>query len=371
MRIGLMLRHIDEGGGPGEYTRNLLPKLLALDQRNEYYLLYANDRHVRDYEPFPNSQSIVLPSTSRALWDQIMVPRQAQRLGLDVVFNLKHTVPIMCSCARAFVLHGADWFVYPQNYYLFDRLYHSLSMSFYLRKATRIVCVSDDTKTEAITRLGLSPDKLVVIHPGVSPDFERIEDPAKLANVRRKYRLPERFCLFVSRIYPMKNLGGIISAYAKLRGCIPQKLVIAGKPSFKAERDLKLIAHYSLERDVILTGWIDRADFPALYSLADVFLLPSFYEGFGIPLIEAMACGCPVVTSTKGSCPEVVGDAGLLVDPYEPDSIAQAILRILEDPALAVELRARGPERAKRFTWEACAQKTLAMLESLAPGRHG
>jgi glycosyltransferase involved in cell wall biosynthesis len=161
-------------------------------------------------------------------------------------------------------------------------------------------------------------------------------------------------------------VGGILRALALLRDRIPHPLVMAGRPSLKAERDMRLVEQLGLGDRVRFTGWVADEDLPVLYSLADAFVFPSLYEGFGVPLLEAMACGCPVVTSTGGSCAEVVGEAGLCVDPADPAAIAGAVLRVVTEPGLARELGRRGVERARRFTWERTARATLSILAEAA-----
>jgi glycosyltransferase involved in cell wall biosynthesis len=207
--------------------------------------------------------------------------------------------------------------------------------------------------------------KTVAIHHGVDDEFYPMLDKYTLTTVRDKYRLPDPFLLYVGKIYPMKNVSGVITAFSHLRDQIPHKLVIVGPPGPRAERELAPIRRYGLENDVLLLGRVPDRDLPAIYSLADVFVFPSLYEGFGIPLLEAMACGCPVVTSLAGACPEVVDDAALLVDPTDVRAIAAATHDILTNVGLAQTLRAKGLERAKGFTWEKCARETLAVFEQV------
>ncbi|MDB6106371.1 MAG: glycosyl transferase group 1 [Gammaproteobacteria bacterium] len=370
MKIGIMLRSLSDVGGPGEYSRSLLNALLRLDRVNEYYLFVHAAALAERYREFPNAHPVVLTARSKLLFDQIAVPRAVRRYGCDVVINLKHSVPLFTGAPAIFVMHGADWLAFPQNYYLFDRLYHKVSLPFFCRKAARIISVSQDATRIAVDRLNLPPSKVATVYHGFRTDFQRIEAPERLARVRARYKLPERFILYVGRIYPMKNVRGLVEAFAKLRDRIPHSLVICGIKHYKTEPDFAAIEQHSLHDRVIPTGFVEEEDLPALYSMADAFVLPSLYEGFGIPLLEAMACGCPIVTSTQGSCPEVVDGAGVLVNPRDPADIAEGIYKVLADRELAAGLVRKGYQRVAQFSWEKCARETLDVIASVARTGH-
>jgi glycosyltransferase involved in cell wall biosynthesis len=366
MKIGVMLRSLTDVGGPGEYTRSLLLALLRLDRVNEYYLFLPDPALAGRYREFPNAHPVVLPTPSKLIFDQVSVPRAVRRYECDVVINLKHSVPLFTRAPAIFVMHGADWLAFPQNYYLFDRLYHKVSLPLFIRKASKIISVSHDATRIAVERLNLPPSQIATVYHGFRTDFRRVEDPERQAKARARYGLPERFILYVGRIYPMKNVRGLVEAFAKLRDRVPHSLVISGIKHYKTEPDFAAIDKYSLHDRVIPTGFVEEEDLPVLYSMAEAFVLPSLYEGFGIPLLEAMACGCPIVTSTQGSCPEVVDGAGVLVDPYNTTDIAEGIYKVLTDRQLAADLVAKGNQRVAQFSWEKCARETLDVIASVA-----
>lgn len=368
MNIGVMLRSLGDVGGPGEYSRSVLDALLRLDRDNQYFLFVHDAVLAERYRTYPNAHIIVLATRRRFIFDQFLVPLAARKHHCDVIINLKHSVPLLTGARTVLVMHGADWIAFPQNYYFFDRLYHALALPFFCWKADRIISVSRNATAMAIERLGLAPEKFATIYHGFRRDFIRINDKARLDSVRARYKLPERFILYVGRIYPMKNVGGLIDAFAMLRDRIPHNLVIAGVKHYKTERDLAAIERHGLADRVHVIGFVDEPDLPSLYSLADAFVLPSLYEGFGIPLLEAMACGCPIVTSTAGSCPEVIDGAGVLVDPRDASEIAEGIYRVLSDKALRADVIAKGHQRVAQFSWEKCAQETLDVLRSVVPG---
>ncbi len=361
-----MLRHLPtETGGIGRYTKKLLQHLPTIDKNNEYFILHRDESAIGVYQQFPNVKELAKPAPSKLFWDQIVIPHWAEQLSLDLIFNPKMSTPLRTLCKTVIMMHGADWFEVPQSYSLPNRIYHEFAARMYSSKADAIIVASHDAADKFEQHISAAKGKTVAVHHGVDGEFYRIVDDHRLNAVRERYQLPERFILYLGKIYPMKNVSGIIAAYAQLRGKIPHKLVIAGGAGHRAERELASIARYNLEDDVVLVGRLPDEELPPIYSLADMFVFPSLYEGFGIPLLEAMACGCPVVTSTAGSCPEVVGDAALLVNPRQVEAIAAAVHDLLNNPTLARTLVARGLERAKAFTWEKCARDTLAVFEQV------
>jgi glycosyltransferase involved in cell wall biosynthesis len=361
MRIGLMLRHINELGGTPEYTRRLVSTLLSLDHDNDYLLLFGSETACARYR-FPNAKSMILKAPSKLLWDQVAVPKVLKREHVDVVFNLKHSIPLFGPTKKVFIVHGADWIAYPKGFYFADQIYHKIFLPRYLHVADRVITISQVSAKKLTEYMPSIKDKLSVVYHGLPAGFCRVEDTARLEAFRSRYGLPERFVTYVGQIYPPKNVGGILRAMAQLKGHIPHKLVMAGKPSIKAEQDLALIAQLGLESEVMQVGWVAHDDLPMLYSLADALVFPSLFDGFGIPLIEAMACGCPIVTSTTGACPEVVGNAGLCVDPTDTMAIAEGVRAVVSDHDLASKLACHGLERAKLFSWERTARETLAVL---------
>ncbi len=365
-----MLRHLGQHeGGVKVYTQNIVQHLLAVDGRNRYVLLYSDERLLGSYAGHPNVEERCLRVALKLVWDQAAVPLLARREKLDVIFNPKFSVPLFTPVPSVLVLQGSDWFVMPWGSGWLDRLNHRLLVPGFCKSAEAIIVVSNNIKQDLVKYLGVDPAKIRVVHYGLSPIFQPVRDPERLAETRRAYRLPERFLLYVGQIYPAKNFGGILKAFASLKGRVPHKLVVAGEPRSDYAEELALIDRLGLSEDVLFTGWIPQEELPTLYSLADVFLLPSLYEGFGIPLIEAMGCGCPIVTANVGSPPEVTDGAALLVDPRDVDAIAAAVQAVVGDRALRGRLVERGMARARAFTWEKCARETLEVLESLADAR--
>jgi glycosyltransferase involved in cell wall biosynthesis len=366
MKIGIMLRHFrHQPGGIGTYTNNLLDHLLQIDTDNQYTLIYNEEGSLGSYSDYPNVHEVVVKSISKGAWDQVAVPAVAEREQLDVIFNPKLSIPLLAKCNKVFVMHGGDWFRFPGNYGLMDQLYHRIAASIYCKNADAIISVSHSATKDIIDALGISPDKITTVYHGVSPNFCPEIADEKLEALREKYKLPDQIILYVGQIYPMKNVEGIIRAFINIRKRLPHKLVLVGQPTSKGQHELALIDRFQLRDDVILTGWVPDEDLPVFYHLASLFVFPSFYEGFGIPLLEAMACGCPIVTSNSGATSEVVEDAAVLVDPWDVNSISDGMYRVLTDDVLKGVLIQKGLQRVKAFSWGKCARETLGVLENL------
>ncbi len=369
MRVALMMRHAAEGGGTGTYTRELVRHLLVQGGEHRFDVLLDDPGQAGEWWAHPNARPVVLSASSRLAWDQWAVPRYCNAQDVDVIFNPKHAMPLLARAPCLFVLHGADWFVVPENYGLRLRAYQAVALPLYLRKAAHVVSVSEESRQRLMARYPSTALRSCTIHHGVSARFAPVTDPVRLAQVRDRYRLPQRFILYLGLIYRQKNVAGLLEAFRRLAPNVPHDLVLAGRPAFHGERELALLDDPALAGRVSRPGWIAEEDVPVLLSLADLFAFPSHYEGFGIPLLEAMACGTPVVTSTSGACPEVVGDAALTVDPADPDAIAAAMDAVLSDPQRAARLSRLGLERAKLFDWPTAAARTLQVLEALGRGR--
>ena len=382
MKIGVMLRAIDEKQGIGIYTKNLMDHLLALDKKNEYVLFYHNPKYLGHYvryehvreklvetplsSPILQARSAPDLSLYKPIWDQVKIPIEAKREGVDLIFNTKFSVPLFTRRKTVMVLHGSEWFVHPEWFKFYDCVQIRTMMRLYCKKASFLISNSNLTKRDFVNILRVPEDKIKTIYFGINPKFRRIDDEIFLKKTKEKYHLPEKFILYVGRIYPGKNFGNLILAFSKIHTSLSQKIVVVGHPRFGYQREFASIEKLGLQERILFTGWIPMEDLVALYNLADLFVFPSLYEAFGIPLLEAMACGCPVIASQTGALPEIAGGAAFLFDPYSPDEIAEAIKKVLTEAKLRKELIERGLNRAKEFSWEKCARETLAVFESLA-----
>jgi len=374
MRIGIMLRALDEKGGVGVYTRNILDELLALDTEHEWVLLYRTPEHMGRGEGSPRVREVLVPGRYKPVWDQVTMPRAARREGLDVLFHPKFTVPLFSPCPTVMTVHGADWFI-PEHARFYGRIdvaYIRAVMPQYFRRAAAVCSVSEIT-TENFNRiLGLEPGKVVTTYLAPARHFDRVEDPEELSRVRARYGLPDRFILSLSKVGggERKNARGVFEGYRRLHGEVPQHLVVGGK-GCEAFRGIYDIPESGWGADVHFPGWIDQADLPAVYSLADLYLYPSNLEAFPIPISEAMKCGVPIVTSRANGLEEIAGEAALLVDQENPEAIADAARRLLLDPDMHRRMSEAALERSKRYSWDRCARRTLAVLEWAARNGEG
>lgn len=368
MRIGIMLRSFDEKGGVGVYTRNIVKELLELDSKNEYVLFYVNPANIGLFAHHKNVTELWVRGLNKALWDQIAIPRACRNEKIDVLFHPKFTVPLFAPCKAVMVVHGADWLIpkQAQFYTWWDVKYMRMMLPLYFKKSAAVISVSQET-TENFNRILKLPDgKIQTIYFAPARNFKRITDSAALDAVKTKYNLPDKFILTLTKRKGggRKNLGQVFKAYARYHEQTdnPHKLVIGGKDChlFREEYGVPTDAY---GRDILFPDWIEQNDMPAVFSLASLYLYPSNLEAFPIPLTEAMACGTPILTSNVNGLKEIAGDAAILMNPNDTESIAEGIAKILSDSNLRETLSQKGLERSKLFTWDLCARKTLEVLE--------
>jgi glycosyltransferase involved in cell wall biosynthesis len=369
MRIGIMLRSLDEHGGIGVYTRYLTEELLDLDRENQYVLLYRNPAHIGRFARYGNVVERIVKAPNKGLWDQVAIPYACWKEKLDVIFHPKFTVPLLAPCKAVMVVHGADWFIpeYARFYSRLDVAYIKAMLPLYCRRAAVVLSVSQLTTDHFNRILKLPPGKMRTVYFGPGKQFSRVNDPATLENAKLKYDLPDRFILTLSKYGGggRKNIAGVFKSYEMVHGKIPHKLVVGGKDCFRFRRDYG-IPDDRYGGDILFPGWIDQSDLPAIYSLADLYLYPSNLEAFPIPITEAMACGTPIITSRANGLEEIAGSAAVLIDPDNPEEIAEAVQRVLTTPELQADLSAAGLERSRRFSWKRCAQETLEIVRGLA-----
>jgi glycosyltransferase involved in cell wall biosynthesis len=371
MHIGIMLRSIDEKGGVGVYTRNIVKELLQLDLKNKYTLFYANPANLGLFSDHPNVTEHWVKGSNKAYWDQVAIPKACRDEKVDVLFHPKFTVPLFAPCKTVMVVHGADWLIpeQAQFYTRWDVKYMQIMLPLYFRKCAAVISVSQETTDNFNRILKLPRDKVQTIYFAPARHFKRVTDRQELNKVKDRYQLPDRFILTLTKRKGdgRKNLGQVFKAYAHYHAQAedPCKLVIGGKDCHLF-RDEYAIPDDGYGKDILFPDWIDQADLPAVYSLASLYLYPSNLEAFPIPLTEAMACGTPILTSNVNGLKEIAGDAALLMDPNDTESIADGIARILSDPDVRNNLSCKGLERSAFFTWDRCAQETLALLERVA-----
>lgn len=367
MKIGIMLRHYEQQeGGVKVYTKKLLPLLFSLGSRHQYVLMYQNPKLLGTYAHYPNVEEVAVGMPGTVPWDQIAVPWMARKRQIDLIFNPKFTIPFFSKAKKMFVLHGSEWFVIPEHFKKHDQWYFNAFVPWYCRRADAFIAVSNAVKNDAVRHTGVNPDKVYPIHNGFDPVlFQPVRDRDRLLAVREKYNLPERFILWCGQIESRKNVARLLRAFALIKDEVPHHLVLAGQQRWSTRAELQTMNELNLGDRILFPGWIQHGDLPAVYSLAQLFAFPSLYEGFGIPLIEAMACGCPIVTADTCAPPEVLAGAGCLVDPLSVEGIAAGMRKVLLDAPLREAMIEKGLERAKAFGWDKCARQVLAVFDAL------
>ncbi len=358
--------------GLGRYTLELTRALVAQSE-HDYIAFYHQRGQARldppiDSLPRRTIQLSVKPwrlTTMLAHW--FGVPQDALFPGVDLFHATEHLLPRLRHIRSVFTLHDLIFRFDPGSHLPLNRIYLNTMMPRFLRAADAVIAVSECSKRDAVRFYATPAEKIHVIPEGVEARFRPIADP-QLEPVRHKHHLPDRFVLCVGTIEPRKNLPILFEAMAsrRERGLEPWPLVIAGKAGWLYEPILRRIAELNLQNWIHLTGFFPDDDLPALYNAATLLAMPSRYEGFGLPVLEAMACGTPVVCSNISSLPEVAGDAALLVPPENVQGWAEAITRLCNDNALHARMRERGLAQAAHFTWENAARQTADVYHLIA-----
>jgi len=348
------------------YALRLAQELVRSSEGEEFTLFFSGAVHPSFHELEGRFRAVVFPTREEIVTKQLLMAAYCSSCRLDLIHFPALPPPAVCFRPFVLTLHDATPWLYSDTMDLKGRLYFRHLGGLAARRSRAVITDSDDAKRNITQAVPIQDSKVFVIHPGVNREFERLNDRSFLETVRLRYRLPRRFILAVGTLEPRKNFPFLVHAYRRF---ITERqsdlgLVIAGRPGWKQE---SLDSTLGNERgQIVLTGFVPQEDLIALYSLAEAFVLPSVYEGFGFPPLEAMACGCPVIVSNRGSLPEVVGDAALLIDPEDPDTLVSAIARLEESPSLRCEFARKGLERAKEFSWDNAARRTLDLYRKVA-----
>jgi glycosyltransferase involved in cell wall biosynthesis len=348
--------------GTENYSLNLISHLLAL-QSEHCYRLYFNRPPTCEFQ-IPNSEFRIMPFPR--LWTHLRFSWEMVRYPPDLLFVPAHVLPIVHPRRSVVTIHDLGYLYHPEAHRPLDRIYLDLSTRYNARAATRLIADSSATQHDLIERYGVGPDKITVVYPGYDKTiFQPVRDEETIEVVKARYGITDDYILFVGTLQPRKNLTSLIKAFSDLQ--LPTsnlQLVIAGKKGWLYKEIFRQVEELGLEAKAVFTGYVPEGNLPALLSGARLFVFPSLYEGFGLPVLEAMACGTPVVCSKVSSLPEVAGDAAVLVDPLDVKGLAAAMERVLGDEELRSDLINRGFAQVRKFSWEKCARETLHVLES-------
>ncbi|MGE0103917.1 MAG: glycosyltransferase family 4 protein [Blastocatellales bacterium] len=372
MRIGIDAHAIGaQQGGNETYIRNLIIALAAIDDRNQYTIYLANSEAARYWSRFfserhPNFSVRLLPPPTPLIKVPMALAVELRLRPVDVL-HVQYTAPPFCPVPVVATIHDLAFEHLPETFTRRGSFQLKLTVRRTARKAARIATVSEFSRQDIIKTYGLDPDKVVVTWNGVGegfgPEYESDDEPAL---IRERFGIGGDYILAVGSLQPRKNIVRLIRAYAALRNRredFRHQLVIVGRRLWLADEIFAEAMRQKWSDDVIMTGYVSDDDLPKLYRSASLFVYPSIFEGFGLPPLEAMACGTPVIAGDTSSLPEVTGGAAMLVDPKDEGAIADAILRLAGDPALCREMRLKGIEQAKRFSWRETAEKTLRLYQ--------
>jgi glycosyltransferase involved in cell wall biosynthesis len=376
--------------GSGQYTSNLLQALAKANPTNKYLLISPGPApSVSEFQlPISNLQSPIsnfqLPTSNlrknltKLCFEQVAFPLACRRLELDLAHVPYFASPLFSAVPTVVTVHDLIPLILPAyRGSPLVRLYTRL-VAAAARKAEAIITVSQASRQDIVRCLHIPPERIHVTYEAAGDAFQPVEDEAcpepsrrdQLASIRQKYALPERYLLYLGGFDQRKNLSTLLRAFALLVNRQPQaRLVIAGQvpawdgPLFPDPR--RLVRELGVEERVVFTGWVPEEDKPALYSGATAFVFPSLYEGFGLPAVEALACGTPIIASDRSSLPEVVGEGGILVEPTDAKALAEAMEMLLVDDALRAELRQRALTQASKFSWKQTALETLAVYRKV------
>lgn len=374
MRIAInLLPFRQQLAGAGRYAKNIVANLAKIDGQNNYYLFVTEEgahHFVAEKDNFTRVICRFWPAAPlRILWEQLVFPWQLLASDITLLFTPSVVIPWWSPPRAVTAIHDVIPFHREIAKYARARsLYIRLATSWSARRSNVVLTGSENSRLEIARFCGI-PDKRIIVTPyGVEAKFRPINSRQRVTVFRPTYSWPEKFILFVGTLESGKNLVTLIQAFHQIKNRnsqIEHKLVLAGQKGWGSDRIFSTISDLGVETDVLVTGFIPEAQLPLLYNAADLFVFPSFYEGFGLPPLEAMACGTPVIAADCASLPAVVGEAGLLVDPYDMGGWASAIEQTLRDEGLRAGMRDRGLARVKQFSWDRTARATLSVFRKL------
>lgn len=370
MRIGINALYLLPGrvGGSEIYIRNLvrwLPRVSPGDR----FVIFVNRESAGVFEAISPDVEVVncafnaASRPARILWEQFVLPFQIRRHAIDVLLSAGMTAPFFCPARSALVIHDLQHENQPENFSRFQLFFLKTIIRLSSIRADSIVAISGKVKKDIIKYYKIPESRIGIAYNGVEASCFFPRSGEEVERVRRKYKLPGRFILYIASALPHKNYSRLLEAFrlvkAKDAGI---KLVLIGARDYGQDAVAERIDALGIKDDVVFSGWLPFEDIPLIYAASELFVFPSLHEGFGIPVIEAMATGVPVVCSDIEPLTEVVAGSALLVDPLSPGDMAQGMLKVLADPVLRERLVRDGLKRAENFSWEKTARDTLSLI---------
>lgn len=366
MLIGIDAHTVgDKLTGNETYIYYLIKSLSNLDSNNSYHIYYTKAK-AKNFVAKDNFKFQKIKIHNRFVRLSMSFPFELYKHPVDILL-VQYIAPLICPCRLIVTIHDIGYKRYPAFFTKAFRRRQSFLVPLNIKKARKIITISEFSKRELIELYNVPEDKVSVTYLGVGEEFKPIKDAEKIAEITSRYKINTKFILYTGNLQPRKNLVRLIGAFNLLKKHkkIEHKLVIVGRKAWLYGDIFKAMESSEFAEDIIWTDYIPQNDLIMLYNVADVCVYLSLYEGFGLPLVEAMACGTPVIAANSNSLPEVVGDAGILVDPLDVESISKAICEVISNDKLRYEMVEKGLKRAKLFPWENTAKKTLKILHEV------
>lgn len=363
MRIGISARSLAyASGGPTEYLIGLLDALFKLDKKNEYVLFYPSKTFFGRY---PKGKEVSLNADNRLVFDWLKLPAALKKHKIDLAFFPSSNMPPRVPCKAVVAMLDLGYFFEEfRMYRASETLYMRPMIRYTARRADRLVAISEYTRDDVIRRLGVSPDRITAIPLAADPIYKTAISDEAVEAFRKRRGLARDFFLYAGNISPRKNLKTLLAAFGLAKDELAANLVITGGRAWDEDFD-RLLRENGLTGRVMRLGHIEKKEMPLLYRSALALVFPSLFEGFGLPVLEAQACGTPVICANATSLPEAAGDGALLIDPKSPDSIRDALLSLAKEPQLRARFIEKGRANEARFSWKLTARRTLDVFKSL------
>lgn len=354
--------------GVGCYTKNLFNKLQARNSKNPGLVFAIKEKYKISQNKKRNPVSKSFSAAMHLFWEQLLIPLSLWRRSIELFHSPAYVCPLIKTCPTIITIHDMAYLLYPEKFVSTYRRYLKFWVPLCVRISDKIITDSICSKKDIMRLLGIPGEKIEVVYLGKDSNFKVVSDSALIEDFRIKYGLGKKFILYIGTLEPRKNITGLINAYYLFKKQNPESeynLVIAGEKGWLYSSIFTLVENLGLKNSVIFMGYIKDKELPILYNAADLFVYPSLYEGFGLPVLEAMACGVPVITSNASSLPEIVGNAGIMVDPLDVQSLAISIQNVLLNEALRQKMIGKGLERAELFSWEKTAKETAQIYNKI------
>lgn len=375
MRIGIEAQRIfrKKKHGMDIVAIELIRALQETDKENSYYVFVKEDEDDTCIMPTSNFSIIKIRKAPYPYWEQMLLPAEIKKYNLDLLHCTSNTAPLKIFIPLIVTVHDIIYleklnFLKGSAYQIFGNLYRRLIVPIIIKKATIIITVSEYEKK--VIKDYFPNRNIAAIYNGVGDYFKKIIDNSWLQSIKARYKLPDEFIFYLGNTDPKKNMEGVLKAFSilmKKEKKVPTLLMLDIDRQY-LKKLLNKIGDPQLINQITFSGYIPNSELPAIYSQSIIFLYPSFRESFGIPILEAMACGSPVITSNTSSMPEIAGDAAILIDPQDPETLAAAIAKLILDPVLRQELSLKGIERSKNFGWIQNGKKTLLLYKQVHHG---